>query len=112
MNSFFTVISKDVDVVKFNDTDYKEIWSPKRMQDTLVSLLSKVDGIINDIYYINAYINSFFTVIRNDFNEIKFNDTDYKEIWSPKRMQNTIELLLNSDNGIFNIVFILFIRLG
>ena len=57
-------------------------------------------------------MNSFFTVISKDVDVVKFNDTDYKEIWSPKRMQNTIELLLNSDNGIFNIVFILFIRLG
>ena len=53
-----------------------------------------------------------YLVIIQDLDEIKFNDTDYKQIWSPKRMQNTIELLLNSDNGIFNIVFILFIRLG
>ena len=41
------VIIQDLDEIKFNDTDYKQIWSPKIMQDTLVSLLSKVDGIIN-----------------------------------------------------------------
>ena len=57
----FNLVIEDIDQVDYNDTDHKDIWSPKRMQDTLEFLLTRVNGnknvVINIVIFIVIHIS-------------------------------------------------------